>query len=276
MDRIKMLFCLVLLIVACSDKKSKLKSPEGYDLNKPEIINLSKKIDQVSGIVYSAADNSLYAIDDDNGDLYNITLTPKPEVQKWKFGKKNDYEDLAFADSAFYILESSGRLFKFPFGFPITDVKEYKLELSGFNEFETLYYDSSSQRLILLCKECEEDKKKSVSAYAFDIRSDSFVSTPVLELKRKELEKTLDDKVSRLKASAGAVDPITGNIFIISSINKLLIVADKQYRVKEAYELNRSTFGQPEGICFAPDGTLFISNEASGDNKADILIFKKQ
>lgn len=271
-----MLLSFVLFIAGCSDDKLKLRSPDGYDLNKPEIINLSKKIDQISGIVYSAADNSLFAIDDDNGDLYNITLTKKPEVKKWKFGKKNDYEDLAIVDSTVYILESSGRIFSFPFRFPITDVKEYTLDLAGFNEFETLYYDSSLQRLILLCKECEEDKKKSVSAYAFDILSGSFTSTPVLEIKRKDLEKTLDDKVSRLKASAGAMDPITGNVFIISSINKLLIVADKQYNIKEVCKLNRSTFGQPEGICFAPDGTLFISNEASGDNKADILIFKKQ
>jgi uncharacterized protein YjiK len=271
-----MLLIFVLFIIGCSNDKPKLKSPDGYDLNKPEIINLSRKIDQISGIVYSAADNSLYAIDDDNGDLYNITPTKKPEVKKWKFGEKNDYEDLAIVDSTVYILESSGRIFSFPFRFPITGVKEYKLELAGFNEFETLYYDSSLQRLILLCKECEEDKKKSVSAYAFDILSDSFAGTPVLEVKRKDLEKTLDDKVSRLKASAGAIDPITGNIFIISSINKLLIVVDKQHNVKEVYELDPGTFGQPEGICFAPDGTLFISNEASGDKKADILIFKKQ
>ena len=274
-----LMIALALIFSSCSSNgQKKMKSPERYDLNKPEIINLSKKIDQISGIAYSPDDNSLYAIDDDNGDLYHIPLEQDPKIKKWKFGKNADFEDVVFVDSTFYVLESRGRIIKFPWKFPINDslVKKFDLQLNGLNEFETLYYDSSSGRLILLCKECDVDKNKTVSAYAFDIHADSFITKPVLELKRKDLKKTLDEKLKRLKPSAGTMDPATGNIFIISSINKLLIVADKEYNVKDVYELNRELFGQPEGICFAPDGTLFVSNEAGPESKANILIFKRK
>ncbi len=38
-------------------------------------------------------------------------------------------------------------------------------------------------------------------------------------------------------------------------------------------QLDKKTFRQPEGICFDPEGNLFISNEGQG-GKANILIFK--
>src|SRR5215203_5857812 len=88
-----------LCFIACTSSKSKWKSPVGYDLTGPEIFSLSKKIDQVSGIAYSASDGSVFAIDDDTGDLYNITLGKNPEIQKVKFGKDgNDNEDLVMID----------------------------------------------------------------------------------------------------------------------------------------------------------------------------------
>ena len=267
---------LLLISFSCNSKgQKKMKSPKEYDLNNPEIINLTKKIDQISGIVYSEKDNSLFAIDDDKGDLYNITLTKDPEIKKWKFGKNADYEDLMLIDTMVYILESSGKIIRFPLRFPITDVKEQAIDLKGFNEFESLYFDAAEQRLIMLCKECKKDDADIVSAYSFFVAADSFSKQPVLHLKRKEIEKKVGEKPGRIKASAAAVNPLTGEVFIISSINKLLIIADRNYNIKEVYDLRRSLFKQPEGICFAPDGTLFISNEAGENSKADILIYKR-
>jgi len=253
-----------------------MKSPAGYDLNKPVIINLSKKIDEISGIAYSSSDSSLFAIDDNTGFLYKIRLTKGPDIQKWEFGKKADYEDLVLVDSAFYILESSGKIIHFPLKVPITEAKIDKLELKGFNEFETLYYDADQKRLVLLCKECKEDGSDKVSAYGYAVTGNEFSKAPVLTMKREEVEKISGTKMGRLKVSAGNINPLTGEIFIISSINKVLIVMDNEYNIKGVYELQRNVFGHPEGLCFAPDGTLFISNEAGESKKANVLIFKKQ
>jgi uncharacterized protein YjiK len=266
----------VLISFSCNSKaQKKMKSPEGYDLNDPRIINLTKKIDQISGIVYSEKDNTLFAIDDDKGDLYHIPLAEDPEIKKWKFGKNADYEDLVLIDTMFYILESNGKIISFPLRFPITDVKEHPIDLKGFNEFESLYFESAEKRLIMLCKECKKDGGDIISAYSFFVLADSFSKQPVLQLQRKDVEKKIAQKTGRIKASAATVNPLTGEVFIISSINKLLIITDKRYNVREVYDLKRSLFKQPEGICFAPDGTLFISNEAGKNNKADILIYKR-
>ena len=264
---------MILLIIfsACSSKKTKWKSPAGYDLTKPEIISLTKKIDQISGIAWSPADSSVFAIDDDTGDLYNITLTKDPEINKWKFGKNNDNEDLVVSDSTFYVLGSKGKIFSF--GIPVTEVQEFDLGLKGFNEFEILYKDPSANRLIMLCKECNEDNKKHVSAYGFDLDSNAFSDAAILELKESSIEKILGKKIDRFKASAANVNPLTGDIFIISSINKLLVVTGSDLTVKQVYELNPEIFKQPEGLCFTPKGDLLISNEAGEQGKADILIY---
>jgi hypothetical protein len=262
-----------LLITACS-KKEKWKSPAGYDLKKPEVISLTRKIDQISGIAYSSADSSVFAIDDDTGDLYNISLTNEPAITKWKFGKNSDNEDLVLTDSSFYVLGSKGKIFHF--GLPITEVQEYELELKGSHEFEILYKDPSANRLIMLCKECNEDNKKRVSAYGFDLDSNTFSDTAVFELKESSIEKVLGKKIDRFKASAASVNPLTGDIFIISSINKLLVVTGSDLTVKQVYELNPELFKQPEGLCFTPWGDLLISNEAGTEGKADILMYRYQ
>ena len=252
-----------------------MKSPTGYDLNNPVEIDLSKKVDEISGIVFNQSDSTLFAIDDNEGNLYKISLTNDPQIQKWKIGKSEDFEDIVMTDTSFFVLVSKGNLLQFPRSIPPRDVSEFNLGLKGFNEFETLYYESQHNRLILFCKECKEDDDNTVSAYAYDLTGQRFIDTPVLRLRKKEVEKVAGEKLSRIKASAGSINPLTGEVFIISSINKILIVLDPDFNVKETYDLKRSKFVQPEGICFSPSGTLFISNEAGTEGKANILIFKR-
>jgi hypothetical protein len=39
-------------------------------------------------------------------------------------------------------------------------------------EFETVYLDSSRQELMMVCKDCESDKKNMTSVYAFDYKNE--------------------------------------------------------------------------------------------------------
>jgi streptogramin lyase len=47
----------------------------------------------------------------------------------------------------------------------------------------------------------------------------------------------------------------------------------KDGAVKQVFKLDKATFRQPEGICFAANGDLYISNEAQ-DATGNILLFK--
>jgi uncharacterized protein YjiK len=44
--------------------------------------------------------------------------------------------------------------------------------------------------------------------------------------------------------------------------------------LKQFQLMNKDLFLQPEGLCFAPDGTLYISSEGKNGSKALLYRFK--
>jgi uncharacterized protein YjiK len=59
---------------------------------------------------------------------------------------------------------------------------------------------------------------------------------------------------------------------VLASVGKLLIILDKNGDIQDVHTLNPAEFKQPEGICFLPDGSLYISNEGKGGS-ATLLRF---
>ena len=126
----------------------------------------------------------------------------------------------------------------------------------------------------MICKDCEGDKKKSVTAWSY--HSDNRNYTPSVFTINVDLiaKKIGDDKIN-FRPSAAAINPVTGDVWVLSAINQLLLVTDKNGVFKNVFTLNPVIFTQPEGITFTPWGDLIISNEA-GDkyNTGTLLIFK--
>lgn len=249
-------------------------SPPGYDLNNPVKVFLSSELSEISGIVYYPKDTSIFAISDATGNLYKIYPDRNTLIQKWKFGNNHDYEDLQRVDSTFYILSSSGDIVsvKFNVNAPMK-VSDFQLHDNEKNEFETLYFDSALNSLILICKDCKEDTKDKVSTKAFAIDSNAYTAGPY-NINVKAIDKITNLKAMKFKPSAAAVNPLTQELYILSSVNKMLLIADKKGNAKAVYPLRPSIYKQPEGITFTPAGDLLISNESAKDGSADILIIK--
>jgi len=64
-----------------------------------------------------------------------------------------------------------------------------------------------------------------------------------------------------LGPSGIAVDPINNDIYVISSVGKVMLVFDHTAKLKDIIKLQKSIFVQPEGISFDSKGNLYISNE---------------
>ena len=79
-----------------------------------------------------------------------------------------------------------------------------------------------------------------------------------------------------LRASAAALNPVTKDLYILASENKLLVVLDRKGNFKDVYRLDPGLFKQPEGLTFTPFGDMLISNESGKEGSANILIYKYQ
>jgi hypothetical protein len=138
------------------------------------------------------------------------------------------------------------------------------------NEFETMYLDGHS--LILLCKQCDHEKDEIRNAYRFDLATHTFDPDPVYIINIGDIRKELKDDKAEFKPSAAGINPMNGKLYIVASVGKLLVIADKKGKIEEVYPLDPLMYNQPEGMTFAPNGDLYISNEG-GEGTATILKF---
>lgn len=271
------IICLFIIIFnsRCSSSagdKSAYKSPDGYNLNKPFLLKLPVELDEISGVAFYAHDTSVFAIGDEFGWLYKIPLTIGKPIRKWKFSNQGDYEDLAMVDKVFYVLQSNGNITAFTFDDHnqiLTQQQEFPA--SG-NEFEILYFDPQVFKLILLCKDCETDKKKALTAFHFNLLNKRFDDSSSINV--KAIANMIGEKKIKFKPSAAAIHPITKELYIISSVNKLLVITDPKGNVKQTLPIDAALFKQPEGITFTPEGDMIISNEAADRGVANLLFYK--
>jgi uncharacterized protein YjiK len=101
-----------------------------------------------------------------------------------------------------------------------------------------------------------------------------FSDTPAYQINVDDIEKITGDPITQFKPSAALIHPIEKRLYILAAVNRLLVITDLNGKVQEAYNLRHTVFKQPEGIAFAPNGDMYISNESADEAQANILKFK--
>ena len=79
--------------------------------------------------------------------------------------------------------------------------------------------------------------------------------------------------VLRFMPSAIGVHPISGDMFVLSSVDHLLVSCTASGTITGYALLNAELFRQPEGIAFFSNGDMLVSNEAAGTT-ATLLMFR--
>ena len=279
MDRRLWAFAVaVILIAGCNVLAEKEQTIKNYHMDKPEKFNMPESLLEVSGItLYKGRKDTFYAIQDEQGRLFRIAWGVKKQVNA-KFGKQGDYEDLAIMNDRVIILKSNGHLFSFPFAdriyAEVDSVQEWKGVLPK-GEYEGMYGDEVSGNIYVICKNCPADNSKNmVSGYILH-NGDSIDPAGEFQINVDEI-KAHTGKVKRgFRPSGIAKNPVTSEWFIISAVNKLLVVTDDKWKIKEACLLSSNIFNQPEGITFDSTGTLYISNEGDDLSEGNILKFER-
>lgn len=265
-----------------------------YDLDHPsEKFKLPDDLTEISGIdVYHKS--KLVCVNDEKGKVYIYDVKKDELKQGVDFGKKGDYEGIANVNDTIYVLSSNGNLHQIT-GFDSKDQKahQYKTPLNESNDTEGLCYDLKYQRLLIACKKDPGKEMKGVRAiYSFDLKHMQLNPDPVYVIRLEALKNFLlkHDKQKLIvqdvqsffdpqkgdltfQPSEVAIHPVTDEIYIISTVGKLMVVLNRKGEILYIRSLNPEIFKQPEGLCFTENGDMYISDEGR-NGKGNILYFQ--
>lgn len=267
---------LALFAYSCTNEAAKEQTIKNYNLGKPEKFFMPESLLEISGITfYKGKKDTIYAIQDEQGRLFRLAWGEKKQYNA-KFGKQGDYEDLAIINDRVWILKSNGSLFSFPFADAIYEEVDSVIEWKDVvpkDEYEGIYGDEATDNLYILCKNCgNDDAKNFITGYIIHA-GDSVYQTGSFKIDVNDI-KSFTGKVKRgFRPAALAKNPVTSDWYMISSVNKLLVVADNNWKIKEVAQLNGNIFNQPEGLAFDADGDLYVSNEGDDLTQGNILRF---
>ena len=272
---------IVLLGAACEPASPPAETPvvaAPYAFDAPDAaFVLPGVLSEISGLT-ALGDHLLGAVQDEEGDLYVIDVDSARIVAVHDFGKDGDYEGVEQFGERVYVLRSDSRLF---------EIEDWRVEKADADGFEVGLHGrcdaeglaAQGQRLLIACKESAgkgRTGQRAIFAYdpaervlqpepIYSVHADSFGvhGESDLDERVREAVRPLAD-INSFKPAALAVHPITGQLYIVSSVRKLIVVLDANGTLSAVWPLPEPLFRQPEGLAFLADGTLFIANEASG------------
>jgi uncharacterized protein YjiK len=251
-----------------------------YDFDQPtDKYFLGEDLEEISGLSWFDG-NRLACVQDESGRVFIYDPEADKVTKRIKFGRSGDYEGVEWVGDSLYVIKSDGTLLSFPATADEPVVTTTELPFTGDIDIEGLGYDPRSKHLLLAVKALRDSSDKLVPdkrVYAFDPVRRQLLPEPFITLRQDVLEafiktheraKTNKKKEEKVvyKPSGVAVHPLTGEVYLLASEGKKLLVLDRQGTIRAAVQLSPRMLKQPEGICFAPGGDLYISSEGRGED----------
>ncbi|AVR46318.1 hypothetical protein C7S20_14180 [Christiangramia fulva] len=243
--------------------------------------NLPNALDEISGIAWISNDR-LACIEDEHGIIYIYDLKKSQIISRQKFGGSGDYEAITTMDSAYWVAESDGKLYKIPMNKMISpeNTTTYKTGFEYKNNIEGITATSDGKLLISvkdhnLKPKNEEQDEKSKAVYTYDPVSQKLNEKASFRI---NINDTIFKKVHtheedrKWRPTDMQFHPITGELYMIDSEIPKVLVLNKEGRIIKMHLLDPAEFFQPEGICFSPSGRIFISNEGKGGDPSIVEV----
>lgn len=240
-----------------------------YNLEQPSIvINLvSEDLKEISGLSPTDEPGIFCAIADERGEIMFIDGNGGGAiVRRVLFRDKGDFEGVEKVGKCLYAVKSNGDLFEIAnWQKSRPKVTIYETLISKVDNVEGLCFDSLRNALLVVCKG-EPDSSYLRKIYAFDLKTKQLGAVPVFTVDPLEINGKVpydhDDKAHFFSPSGIAIHPFTGDVYVISSALKRLVVLDYQTgKLRFAIRLNKKLLPQPEGIAFDRAGNLYLSSE---------------
>ena len=270
------LFFLFLFCSAMAQQQHSI-SLLSYDFTKGRQITLPEQLREISGLATSS-DGKVFGHNDETGDIFQINISDGTIMKTFSLGPQNvleDFEGIAIAGKTFYLVNSSGLLYEFAEGKNGERVpyKTYSTPLSEEYNVEGLCYDPNTNALLLACKGFSGFSNSGFKAiFSFSLSSKKLTPSARFLISIKEMKQRLGKHPFR--PSAMECNSSTGTFFVLGSKNFSIIEISPDGKVINAIPLSSSLHRQPEGIAFAQDGSLLISDE--GKKNGTVTIYKQK
>lgn len=240
-----------------------------YNLANPNlVVTLSQaELTEISALSPTQEPGIYCALGDERGEIFFLRVEAGGAItRRVLFRDKGDFEGVEMVGKTLYALKSSGEVFEIQnWDKPDFTVRSFPTALTKEDDVEGLGYDAKRQALLLACKgnpELPADRK----IYAFFLKTNTLSAEPVYTIRTKEaIPQNFypeENKVKYFSPSGIAIHPITGEVYVISSVRKRLVVLDyKTGQLLQTVQLDKHLLPQPEGISFDPKGNLFLATE---------------
>lgn len=258
--------------------QNELYTNSGYNFFKPtKTYEMPSLLREISGIALKDAE-TMYCVQDELGAIFEFNMEKTVITQLHRFSDIGDFEDLTIANNSLLILRSDGLLFSYDTKNKQT--KESTMLALNSLDIEGLCHWNNELYLASKAAQINQDKDKR-SIFKIDKtklhKPEIYLEIDIVAIRNyiAAKYKGLNASDIQFNPSALAFHPKTGALYILSASDRLLTIY-KDKKLQQVILLPATTYYKPEGLSFAPNGNLYISNEGDkkGFIKGSIMLFE--
>ncbi len=270
-----------LALSACGQPPPPSVVVAGYQLGAPvRSLLLPPQLREISAVLVLDG-HTLGCLQDEKGAIFVLDLRTNALQRTLTFGPRGDYEGLALGNGVLHVLRSDGTVLRLRSEgeqLAIADATEAVPKKRDYAEFEGLCWDPVDRRFLLAPKGPPADGRADHrTVYALDGSTLAVARQPVLDLRvsdvlaqAKAIGAALPTRITgkghekpdlKLHFSEVAVHPTTGDCWLLSSPDRVLLVVGRDGALRGLHAFAQDELPQPEGLAFLPSGELVIASE---------------
>lgn len=227
---------------------------------------MPEELKEISGIAFLEP-NRIASVQDEDGIIFIYDLSTSKVEKTIEFGGSGDYEAITIHGSDAYVLRSDGTIFRVNDFMTKADTEIFESDFfSTKNDMESLFFDTSENRLLITSKAKDPVSNEYTGIYAVDPSTMQVQKDPVYKM-------TFEDEIFEEKRKKNAArsyapsevyrDPNTGDLLVLEATQPHLLIMHSNGDPKALHRLDSKVFPQPEGITFDAAGNMYISNEGN-------------
>lgn len=254
-----------------------------FDLRKPtQVFELPANLTEISALT-DVDPETIACVHDESAAIYLLSTSTGRILDSAVFAGPADMEGLTRVGDEFFALRSDGLVYRLgdkAAGFVLRDT--FRIALPNKN-IEGLGFDERSGMVLISPKDLVKSSKEGKderTIHAIDPQAISMSPRAVLRLSLSKLEqeamakgiviprenkgKSKEKSPLKLRYSSVAVHPSSGYYYLLSAVDRTLLVVDRGGHLVDLVLLDRKLLPKAEGITFTSNGDLWLSSEGKG------------